>query len=438
MTSRTLDPTNLAAAIFVATDGPESRYTWPRKAKLWLRCRAAGSRTWVYRADYKGGRVPVVLGTVNELTGEQALDLIEKIDAAAEHGVHPRAFLADNQKPAAAEPAAPGVLTFGLALSNYFRHLRQRLADGELRERYVEGEISDLSDDLLQRWHDLPMQGAGRIDWDLARPMFEALRARIRAATGGKKDGAAAAGKLQGALQRVWKFTRREQSGDDRVVNVFDDRPSMGSGKASNRFLNTAELAQLMPALRQLGYPYGSAMLLALCSGRRHREVSAVRWSEFSADYSEWRLPKERIKTALRTGQVEHWLPLPEFARAILRSAKEFQKQRGDVNNPFVFSVRGWQAVDSLQDGKNKLTAVKIAPWRIHDLRHTAKTLLKVLGVAEEYRDAITNHHRPGIGRDYEHGVDRAAMVDAMNKLGARLAELERGPVSAEGALAAE
>lgn len=436
--TRELEPDNLAAAVYHEQDGDESRYAMPGNAKLLIRARKGGSRRWLYRVTYKGQRVPVVLGDPDTVDAKRALELVELVDAAAERGVDPRKAVEDASKPAA--PLLPaGALTFGTALASYFAQLHQRQADGELRAGYVAGEKRTLSDEFLSPWRDRPLQGEGRIDWDDAKPIFAAVRARCSRKG---KTGAGSVFKLQAALQRVWKHVRQVQSGDNRVVNIFDDRPAMGAVGKSERCFSADELRTLLPAMRKLGYPYGHALYIAVLTGRRHEEVSEARWLEFNADLTEWRLPGGRIKTALRTGQREHWLPMSAQATAILRECREFQKKRGDVNNSYVFSVRINAPISSLQEGKDKVAkAVKLAPWRIHDLRHTCKTLLQQLGVAEEHRDYATNHHRPGVGRDYEHdGVYRVAIVDAMNKLGAKLEELERGPVSAEpvNVLAAE
>ncbi|KWH65125.1 tyrosine-type recombinase/integrase [Burkholderia anthina] len=61
-----------------------------------------------------------------------------------------------------------------------------------------------------------------------------------------------------------------------------------------------------------------AAMRLVLLTACRKNEAVGARWSEFNLDAGEWVLPAPRMK-----GRVEHWVPLPRQAVALLRELRE-------------------------------------------------------------------------------------------------------------------
>ena len=57
-----------------------------------------------------------------------------------------------------------------------------------------------------------------------------------------------------------------------------------GGSREGQRYLDEAELRLAIPAMRALGYPRGSVMLMALYTGRRVNEITGMEWSELDLE----------------------------------------------------------------------------------------------------------------------------------------------------------
>jgi integrase len=89
--------------------------------------------------------------------------------------------------------------------------------------------------------------------------------------------------------------------------------------------------------------------------------------------------------------------------------------------NPFVFAGRGKKAFNSFSDGKEDLqTKVKIAPWVIHDLRRTARSLMARAGVRSDIAERTLGHVIVGVEGVY----DRHAYFEEKGEALAALAAL--------------
>jgi integrase len=109
-------------------------------------------------------------------------------------------------------------------------------------------------------------------------------------------------------------------------------------------------------------------------------------------------LPAERVKNSRN-----HEVPLSRQALAII----ERQPRRTD----FVFGGRGqwgWAEAKAVLDQR-----LRIAPWRLHDLRRTAATGMAELGVQPHHIEAVLNHqsgHKASVAGIY----NRAKYSDEM------------------------
>jgi integrase len=154
------------------------------------------------------------------------------------------------------------------------------------------------------------------------------------------------------------------------------ERP--GSGVKRDRVLEDRELAQVLGYADQLGYPFGHAIKLLIFTAARREEVWQLKWSEVRAD--EIHLAASRTKTSNL-----HIIPLSPAAVAVLSSIlREGEYVFGGTGRP----PASWSRIkrDYLD------TDVKIAPWRIHDLRRTVATGLQKLGVPLPVTEAVLGH----------------------------------------------
>ena len=112
-------------------------------------------------------------------------------------------------------------------------------------------------------------------------------------------------------------------------------------------------------------------------------------------------------------------LKLPKLALDVIE-AQPRQKE-----NPFVFAGRGKKAFNSFSDGKEDLqAAAPLAPWVIHDLRRTARSLMARAGVRSDIAERALGHVIPGVEGVYDRHAyfeEKAAALEALAALVARI-----------------
>lgn len=150
--------------------------------------------------------------------------------------------------------------------------------------------------------------------------------------------------------------------------------------KKRDRVLTRAELAAILPVLRNGGSSYRSAMLFLLLTLARREEVCSARWQDVDLQAAEWRIPETKSGNA-------HRVPLSRQALAVLArmgspspEALIFPSQRGRA-------LLNWDRATKLV-----WTETKTAGWQRHDLRRTGATLLGELGVDPHIIEAALNH----------------------------------------------
>ena len=62
--------------------------------------------------------------------------------------------------------------------------------------------------------------------------------------------------------------------------------------------------------------------------------------------------------------------------------------------------------------------------WRLHDLRHSAQTIMEEAGVFPHVVDRVLNHSTPGMGGRYGHHNWIAEKLDALEKLADLIAKI--------------
>jgi len=154
---------------------------------------------------------------------------------------------------------------------------------------------------------------------------------------------------------------------------------------------------------RWKGYGITSAALqLLLVLIQRPGEVYQMRWDEIRGDW--WQIPGG--KTGRTKNELEHRVFLPPLAQEIL--ARLRSKAKG---GPYVFpsprlsdgspvTVTGMSSIynDLCSDAG---IACEPKPWGPHGLRRTGSTKLSELGFSDEIVDAVTNHVKRGVRRNY-------------------------------------
>ena len=196
----------------------------------------------------------------------------------------------------------------------------------------------------------------------------------------------AQANRVLATIRRLfnWAIERGliNRSPTDRVKAPVPETPR-------DRVLNDSELALLLRATDQLGFPFGPYIKYLILTGARREEVAGMRWSELDRGLTAWILPRERTKNGN-----EHTIPLAPWAQSIIAGLPHI------AGSDFVFTVNGRNSINGYSKAKRTLDATiaslnggaPIAPWRMHDLRRTMATGLARLGVQLPVVEKILNH----------------------------------------------
>jgi integrase len=137
---------------------------------------------------------------------------------------------------------------------------------------------------------------------------------------------------------------------------------------------------------------FGRIVKLLFLTGSRRTEMASLAWDEVSDDTIS--LSGSRTKNHLR-----HDIPLSDMAREVIGERPE---DRRFVFGKIDTGYSGFSKSKAELDAKLK----GVAPWRLHDIRHTVSTRMHELGVEPHIIEACLNHisgARAGIAGRYNH-----------------------------------
>jgi integrase len=215
------------------------------------------------------------------------------------------------------------------------------------------------------------------------------------------------ADRILATLAKMFNWYR--QYDEDYVSPIIPEMKRSGShvARARTRILSDEEIRKLWAGCEGAGV-FGAFIRVALLTGQRRAKVATMRWEDLDGDI--WTIaaePREKVNAGK--------LKLPKFTFGIT----DVLPRVGE--NPFVFAGRGKKAFNSFSDGKEDLqTKVKIAPWVIHDLCRTARSLMARAGVRSDIAERTLGHVIVGVEGVY----DRHAYFEEKGEALAALAAL--------------
>jgi len=194
---------------------------------------------------------------------------------------------------------------------------------------------------------------------------------------------------------------------------LIEANPVTGTAKAEDggprdRVLTQDELRSIWLGLGE--DRFSDIVRLLILTAQRREEIGGLRLSEIDFDRGLIVLPPARTKN-----KREHQLPIAKQVREILQrringaAATNVHKAKlngnGKTNDVGVFGVDGfpiggWHLPKVSLDRRVPLPK----PWRLHDLRRTAATMMAELGVLPHIIEAILNHvsgHKAGVAGIY-------------------------------------
>jgi integrase len=165
---------------------------------------------------------------------------------------------------------------------------------------------------------------------------------------------------------------------------------SSTADRARDRILSDDEMRILWPVFESNGN-LGKACQVMLLTGSRRSEVTGMRWDEIVDGV--WTIPASRYKTGK-----EHVVPLSAMVLEIVAGQKRLNSSQlvfpGRYGATLSRGGNGKAAIDKATPG--------LAPWVVHDLRRTARSLMSRAGVRPDIAERVMGHAIAGVGGTYD------------------------------------
>ncbi len=299
---------------------------------------AAAARTfYLYRWD-NGRPLRQRLGTVGELTVEQARTMARTLTGESVQGVDIQA-----RKRAAREEITFGEL-FGRWMEYAREHKRTFPEDQRKYDKFLATwagrRLSDIDATDVERLHNRVRVQSGPYQ---ANRVLELVKAMFR----------------RGVDQRIWK-------GDNPAATVkkFQEH-------SRERFLQPDEMQAFFKALAAAPLDQQDFFLLLLMTGQRRGAVQAMRWVDVDLDGAVWTVPAVYSKS-----KASVTLPL------VPRAVEILDARQNDLD--FVFPSRGktGHLVEPKKGWQEIVTAAGLHGLRMHDLRRTLGSWQASAGVS--------------------------------------------------------
>jgi integrase len=119
---------------------------------------------------------------------------------------------------------------------------------------------------------------------------------------------------------------------------------------------------------------------------------------------------------------------LPQMALDVIQSQPRIGK------DPYVFRGRGGVAFNAWAKRKGELDAKlakllpEMTPWRIHDLRRTARTLMSRAEVRPDIGERVIGHKIKGVEAVYDRHKYEAQKADALKRLAQQIGMILNPP----------
>lgn len=369
----------------------------PDTRGLYLRVSPTGHRSYTIVAlDPRGKQKWAAVGNCDEISLEEARE-------RAREGV--RRIKAGED----AFPSAEAAETFEDVHDSFVKRyiekngLRSGAETKRLFKRYV-----------LPEWK-------GRAFLDIRRRDVTRLLDKIedkKAGPNGDEGGQVTADRVLAALSTMfnWYASREDDYVSPVVRGMRRSKPKERERKRvigiTNGARNDAELRLFWRVAGENG-TFGAFLQTCLLTAQRRAKVASMRWDDID-DKGDWTIPSEAREKA-NAGK----LTLPPMALDIIRNRPRVE------GNPYVFpgvgerhfvpEFRAKTAFDRKLAKENDGEA--IPAWTIHDLRRTAKTLMRRAGVSAEISERVLGHVIGGVEGTYDQHDYAVEKADALQRL---------------------
>ncbi len=380
------------AARFVASrlaTLPAGTYTDPGQPGLQIRVRVTaqgGTRSWLFRFQFRGLESRILIGHFPETTLEAARALVREYRARASQGIDPR-----RARPRGRQ--GPPLSNISSSGSPPARNTIEHLVDDYLcRHARVHQKRPEYVARILRR--EVMTEWAGR-DARTISPT-EVISLLDKVVDRGSK---VMANRLASVLSQLFRWGIHRNIVDDSPVKLLY-RPG-GRERPRERALSAREMQILLnveplPRWERLH----RTINILLLTGQRRGELALAKWNDINLDLGTWRIPDEISKTGRG-----HMVPLSDYA------VEEFKAlRRMSHGSAFVFPSQDppdhpadpKQLTRNLARAEARFTSLGLGRFTLHDLRRTCRTGMARLAVAPHVAERVLNHAQGKIPGTYD------------------------------------
>jgi integrase len=346
-----------------------------------LRYRIAGRQRWL------------ALGLHGRITPDQARKLARKRSGEVAADRDP----AGEQEAEREKAKAASASTVGALLDNFLeRHVRKNLRSAGEFERvfnkYVRPRIGGRSIYELRRRDVVEMLDA--VEDNNGPVMADRTLAHLRKAFN-------------------WQAARDDTFVPPIVRGMARTKPAE---RARRRMLADNEIRSVWAALdiAKVPAPFPAFVRVLMLTAQRREEVAHMRWEDIQG--TTWVIPLDRRKK----GNAQT-VPLADMVLRLIGAPQKkgfvFSTTKGEKS--FSGFSKAKRALDAaIAELRTKKEREPMAPWVLHDLRRTARSLMSRAGVSPDIGERVLGHKIPGVRGVY----DRHSFFDEKKEALERLA----------------
>jgi integrase len=253
-----------------------------------------------------------------------------------------------------------GASLFSNVASEFIDHAKRNTRTWKETDRIIRNEF-------VRRWGRLQLQQISKLTINPALGEIESI------------SGPSAANHAFAMIRRFFNWCVQQGHLDYSPCQGMKP-PSRTAGRS--RVLADPELAAILLATDQMGFPFGPHVKLLISTAQRRSEVSALRWNDLDIKERTWTQPANMNKS-----RRSHIIPLSNLALETIRPMPR-------VHDDLVFPARGKNnPVSGYSKWKCKLDSLSgVSDWTLHDLRRTAATGMARLKVPLHIIELVLNH----------------------------------------------
>jgi len=379
-----------------------------RNGRFGLRVYPSGAKRYLY--DYvsdTGERRRIVIGDFNYLELATARHIAKGYALEISQGKNPQQDRIDRRNS----------ITFAELVDKFIKFH----CNVKLKPKTTKNYLQILNKDLLPAW-------SNRRISDITKKHIQAILGEIVV-----RSAIMQAERTREVISTIFRFAVTQGDTEQNPCNGVEE---IARTKPRTRKLNHIEVAKFWAACDKLkSIKMRNYFKILLLTAQRRGEIGAAKWSDIEtyADGEIWNFPQTK------SGR-PHSIPISSLVKQLLTEVKthnEKLKARSKHSDKsrydeYIFPSKYAHAKRHITEIRKSFqvigTEMKVEAFVPHDLRRTAATLMRELGIRHETLKKILNHASTGVtGIHYDQYDEMPEMQLALSTLAEGILEMTRG-----------